>query len=124
MDGGPLTLTTDPRRIERILANLVGQRGRAHAAAMSRCRTGTDGAHGWIDVADAGSGHRAGAPAARLRAFYKADSARVDQGSGLLAWLSRSRTPGSWAEISACPVTWHGGSVFRLTPPLGPRRMM
>ena len=38
----------------------------------------------------------------------------------VLAWLSRWRTPGSWAGLSACPVMWNAGSVFRLTLPLGP----
>jgi Signal transduction histidine kinase len=104
VDGGPLTLTTDPRRVERILANLVGN-AVEHSGRDVAVRTGTDGAHGCIDVADAGPGIPPEHLPHVFERFYKADSARAGR-AAVSAWLSRSRTPGSWAGISACPVTW------------------
>ena len=77
VDGEPLTLTTDPRRIERIVANLVGN-AVEHSGRAVAVRTRTDGAHGLVDVADAGSRHPAGASAARLRALLQS-RLRADQ---------------------------------------------
>ena len=118
VDGGPLTLTTDPRRVERILANLVGN-AVEHSGRDVVVRTGTDGAHGWIDVADAGPGIAPEHLPHVFERFYKADSARAGLGSGLgLAIASENaRLLGGNISVSS---EVERGSVFRLTLPLGP----
>jgi Signal transduction histidine kinase len=117
---GPLTLTTDPRRIERILANLVGN-AVEHSGRDVTVRTGTDGAHGCIDVADGGPG----IPPEHLPHVFERFTKPTRHGpawAAVSAWLSRSRTPGSWAEISACPVTWQADRCSGSSCRSGPRR--
>ena len=118
VDGEPLTLTTDPRRIERIVANLVGN-AVEHSGRSVGVRTGTDGAYGLVDVADAGPG----VPPEHLphvfERFYKADSARTSPGSGLglAIALENARLLGGNISVSS---DVKRGSVFRLTLPLRP----
>ena len=116
--GGPLTLTTDPRRIERILANLVGN-AVEHSGRDVTVRTGTDGAHGCVDVADAGPGIPPEHLPHVFERFYKADSARAGVGSGLglAIALENARLLGGNISVSSDVA---GGSVFRLILPLGP----
>jgi signal transduction histidine kinase len=118
VDGGPLTLTTDPRRVERILANLVGN-AVEHSGRDVVVRTGTDGAHGRIDVADAGPGISPEHLPHVFERFYKADSARAGLGSGLglAIALENARLLGGNISVSS---DTERGSVFRLTLPLGP----
>jgi signal transduction histidine kinase len=118
VDGGPLTLTTDPRRVERILANLVGN-AVEHSGRDVVVRTGTDGAHGCIDVADAGPGIPPEHLPHVFERFYKADSARAGQGSGLGLAIAfeNARLLGGNISVSS---DVERGSVFRLTLPLGP----
>jgi Histidine kinase-, DNA gyrase B-, and HSP90-like ATPase len=73
--GEPLTLTTDPRRIERILANLVGN-AVEHSGLDVGVRISTDGVHGCVEVADAGPGHPPEHLPHVFERFYKADPAR------------------------------------------------
>ncbi len=115
--GGSLTLTTDPRRIERILANLVGN-AVEHSGRDVVVRTGTDGAHGCIDVADTGPGIPPEHLPHVFERFYKADSARAGLGSGLglAIALENARLLGGDISVSS---DVEGGSVFRLTLPLG-----
>jgi two-component system sensor histidine kinase MtrB len=118
VDVGPLTLTTDPRRIERILANLV-ENAVEHSGRDVRVRSSTDSVHGCIEVADGGPG----IPPDRLplifERFYKADSARASAGSGLglAIALANARLLGGDITVSS---DVQRGSVFRLTVPLGP----
>ena len=118
VDVGPLTLTTDPRRIERILANLV-ENAVEHSGRDVSVRSSTDGVHGCIEVADGGPG----IPPDRLplifERFYKADSARASAGSGLglAIALENARLLGGDITVSS---DVRRGSVFRLTVPLGP----
>ena len=118
VDGGPLTLTTDPRRVERILANLVGN-AVEHTGRDVVVRTGTDGAHGCVDVADAGPGISPEHLPHVFERFYKADSARAGLGSGLglAIALENARLLGGNISVSS---DTERGSVFRLTLPLGP----
>ena len=118
VDGEPLTLTTDPRRIERILANLISN-AVEHSGRDVVVRTGTDGAHGCIDVADAGPGIPPEHLPHVFERFYKADSARVGAGSGLglAIALENARLLGGNISVSSDA---ERGSVFRLTLPLGP----
>ena len=118
VDGEPLTLTTDPRRVERILANLVGN-AVEHGGRDVRVRTCTDGAVGRVDVADAGPGIRPEHLPHVFERFYKADSARASPGSGLGLAIAfeNARLLGGNLGVSS---QVERGSVFRLTLPLGP----
>jgi signal transduction histidine kinase len=118
VDGEPLTLTTDPRRVERILANLVGN-AVEHSGRDVAVRTGTDGAHGCVEVADAGPGIAPEHLPHVFDRFYKADSARAGAGSGLglAIALESARLLGGNISVSS---DVQRGSVFRLTLPLGP----
>jgi signal transduction histidine kinase len=118
VDGGPLTLTTDPRRVERILANLVGN-AVEHSGRDVVVRTGTDGANGCVDVADAGPGIPPEHLPHVFERFYKADSARAGLGSGLGLAIAFENARLLGGNISVSSDT-ERGSVFRLTLPLGP----
>jgi signal transduction histidine kinase len=117
VSGEPLTLTTDPRRIERILANLVGN-AVEHSGRDVRVRTGIDGAHGCVDVADAGPGIPPEHLPHVFERFYKADSARASAGSGLGLAIALENARLLGGDISASSDV-ERGSVFRLTLPLG-----
>jgi two-component system sensor histidine kinase MtrB len=118
VDGERLTLTTDPRRVERILANLVGN-AVEHSGRGIGVRTGADGAHGCVDVTDAGPGIPPEHLPHVFERFYKADPARSSAGSGLglAIALENARLLGGDISVSS---DVKRGSVFRLTLPLGP----
>lgn len=114
--GDPLTLTTDPRRIERILANLT-ENALEHSGRDVRVRTGADGVHGWVEVADGGPGIPAEQLPLIFERFYKADSARTSAGNGLglAIALENARLLGGDITVSSDVRT---GSVFLLTLPI------
>jgi len=116
-DGEPLRLTTDPRRVERILANLVGN-AVEHSGRDVRVRTGTDGAYGYVDVADAGPGIPPEHLPHVFERFYKADSARTSAGSGLGLAIAQENARLLGGHISVTSDV-RRGSVFRLVLPLG-----
>jgi two-component system sensor histidine kinase MtrB len=118
VSGEPLTLTTDPRRVERILANLVGN-AVEHSGRDVRVRTGTDGGHGCVDVADAGPGIPPEHLPHVFERFYKADSARTSAGSGLGLAIAHENARLLGGNISVSSDVQRG-SVFRLVLPLGP----
>jgi two-component system sensor histidine kinase MtrB len=117
VDGEPLALTTDPRRVERIVANLV-ENAVEHSGRDVRVRTSGDGAHGCVEVADAGPGIPAEKLPLIFERFYKADSARTSAGSGLGLAIARenARLLGGDISVSSDP---RRGSVFRLSLPAG-----
>jgi C4-dicarboxylate-specific signal transduction histidine kinase len=99
VDGEPLTLTTDPRRLERILVNLIGN-AVEHSGRDVAVQTGTDGARGFVEVADAGPG----IPPSTCRMSSSAFTRPTLRGPArAAAWASpsRRRTPGSWTGTSA-----------------------
>ena len=117
VSGGPLMLATDPRRVERILANLIGN-AIEHSGQDIGVRIGADGESGWVEVADGGPGIPAEHMPHVFERFYKADSARTSPGSGLglaIAWENARLLGGSISVASDVG----RGSVFRLTVPLG-----
>jgi signal transduction histidine kinase len=120
VDGEPLTLVTDPRRVERILANLV-ENAVEHSGRDVRVRTSTDGEHGCIEVADGGPGIPPEQLPLIFERFYKADSARTGAGSGLglAIALENARLLGGDISVTSDVAR---GSVFRLTLPGGPGR--
>jgi two-component system, OmpR family, sensor histidine kinase MtrB len=115
--GEPLGLTTDPRRVERMLANLIGN-AVGHSGRDVVVRTGTDGAHGYVGVADAGPGIPPEHLPRVLERFCKAGSARADAGSGLGLAIAQenARLLGGNIRVTSDA---QRGSVFLLVLPLG-----
>jgi signal transduction histidine kinase len=110
--GDPLTLATDPRRLERILANLVGN-AVEHSGHEVTVRIS---AEGYIEVADAGPGIPPEHLPHVFERFYKADSARTGAGSGLGLAIAQQNAGllGGTIGVSSDVAR---GSVFRLTLP-------
>lgn len=118
VDGDPLRLTTDPRRVERILANLIGN-AVGHSGRDVRVQTGAGGAHGYLEVADVGPCIPPEHLPHVLERFCKAGSARTGAGSGLGLAIAQenARLLGGNTRVSGGV---ERGSVFRLVLPLGP----
>jgi len=116
VDGQPLIVATDPRRIERILANLIGN-AVEHSGHDVRVRTHADDDYGYVDVADGGPGIAPDHLQHVFERFYKADAARSHGGSGLglAIALENARLLGGDISVSS---DVQRGSVFRLTLPL------
>jgi signal transduction histidine kinase len=95
-----IVVSTDPRRLERIVANLVGN-ALEHAGRDVSVRVGRDGVAAFVEVSDSG----AGIPPERLPhlfdRFYKADSSRSGPGSGLglAIALENARLLGGGLEV-------------------------
>jgi signal transduction histidine kinase len=104
IDREDVVLTTDPRRLERIVANLVGN-ALEHAGRDVSVRVGMDGLGAFVEVTDTGLG----IPPDRLPhvfdRFYKVDSSRAGPGSGLglAIALENARLLGGdldvWSEV-------------------------
>jgi two-component system sensor histidine kinase MtrB len=118
VDGEPLELATDPRRVERILANLVGN-AVEHSGRDVTVRTGARGDQGHVDVADAGPGIAAEHLPHVFDRFYKADPARAGAGSGLGLAIARENARLLGGDVTVTSDVPRG-SVFRLVLPLGP----
>ena len=88
LSGDDVTLDTDPRRLERIVDNLVGNALR-HGGQDVRVHVARDGFHARLEVADDGPG----IPPEHLHhvfeRFYKADPSRTGSGSGLGLAIAR-----------------------------------
>jgi signal transduction histidine kinase len=76
---GDAVVETDPRRLERIVANLVGN-AVEHGGGEVTVRVGADGT---VEVSDTGPGIPAEHLPHVFERFYKADAARAGGGSGL-----------------------------------------
>jgi signal transduction histidine kinase len=104
VDREEVVVTTDPRRLERIVANLIGN-ALEHAGREVSVRVGKDGVAAFVEVTDSGPG----IPPDRLphvfERFYKADAARAGPGSGLglAIALENARLLGGdldvWSEV-------------------------
>jgi signal transduction histidine kinase len=118
VDDQPLTLITDPRRIERILANLI-ENAVEHSGRDVRVRTISGGERASVEVADGGPGIPPEQLPLIFERFYKADSARASAGSGLglAIALENARLLGGDISVSS---DVQRGSVFRLTLPMEP----
>jgi len=82
LDGDEAVVTSDPRRLERIVANLVGN-ALEHGEDGVAVRVGSDGSHAFVEVADHGPGIAPEHLPHLFERFYKADPARAGRGSGL-----------------------------------------
>jgi two-component system sensor histidine kinase MtrB len=115
-DANPIVVETDPRRVERILANLVGN-ALAHGGRDVGIRIRRNESEALVEVRDRGPGVTADQLAHVFERFYKADPARATGGSGLglAIALENARLLGgrvdAWSEPGA-------GSRFTLRLPV------
>jgi signal transduction histidine kinase len=100
LDGGEAVVISDPRRLERILANLVGN-AIEHGADGVEVRVGSD----FVEVADHGPGIAPEHLPHVFDRFYKADPSRSGRGSGLGLAIAQenARLLGGEIEVQSEP---------------------
>ncbi len=118
-EGQDASVRTDPRRLERILANLIGnavEHGGGHGVRVTCGPAGDSGGGVVVEVSDAGPGIAPEHLPHVFERFYKADSSRSAAGSGLglAIALENARLLGGDLTASS-PLTL--GARFRLTLP-------
>jgi two-component system sensor histidine kinase MtrB len=115
----PVAVQADPRRVDRILRNLIGNaiehaEGKPVAVTVA---SGSDSAA--VGVRDHGAGLRPGEAALVFNRFWRADPARArttgGTGLGLSIALEDARLHGGWLQAWGRPGE---GANFRLTLPL------
>jgi two-component system sensor histidine kinase MtrB len=116
---GPVIAEVDPRRVERVLRNLVGnavEHGERRPVVVTLA--GDEGAVA-VTVRDHGVGLKPGEERLVFNRFWRADPSRARQtgGSGLGLSISAedARLHGGWLEAWGTP---GGGAQFRLTLPV------
>lgn len=104
VDGAPLSIPSDRRRVERIVANLVDN-ALVHAGKDVRVVLRRDGDAATIEVRDAGPGIAAEHRPHLFDRFYKADASRARGGSGLGLAIARenARLLGGDVELQSEP---------------------
>ncbi|MEU4425306.1 MtrAB system histidine kinase MtrB [Actinoplanes sp. NPDC024001] len=115
----PVIAEVDPRRVERVLRNLVGN-AIEHAEAKPVVITmATDEAAVAITVRDHGIGLKPGEERLVFNRFWRADPSRARQtggtGLGLSISVEDARLHGGWLEAWGAPGE---GAQFRLTLPV------
>jgi signal transduction histidine kinase len=104
IDREEVVIETDPRRLERIVSNLIGN-ALEHAGRDVSVRVGKDGIGAFVEVSDSGQGIEPDRLAHVFDRFYKADSSRAGPGSGLglAIALENARLLGGdldvWSEV-------------------------
>jgi two-component system sensor histidine kinase MtrB len=116
LDAGSVVVTTDPRRAERIVANLIGN-ALEHGGREVSTRVGLDGVGAFVEVADRGPGIASADLAHLFERFYKADPARTGRGAGLglAIALENARLLGGDVEVWSEP---GAGARFTLRLPV------
>jgi signal transduction histidine kinase len=116
LDADEVVLTTDPRRLERIVANLVGN-ALEHGGREVSVRVGADGVGAFVEVTDRGPGIAREDLPHLFERFYKADPARTGRGTGLglAIALENARLLGGDVEVASEPGV---GSRFTLRLPV------
>ena len=119
MPDEPVVAEVDPRRVERILRNLVGNAIEHGEGRPVRITLASDADALAITVRDYGVGLRPGEAQAVFDRFWRADPSRARQtgGTGLGLSISRedARLHDGWLQVWG----WPGlGAQFRLTLPL------
>jgi two-component system, OmpR family, sensor histidine kinase MtrB len=111
-----VVLTSDPRRLERIVANLIGN-ALEHGGRDVSVRVGRDGVGAFVEVADRGRGIAPADLPHLFERFYKADPARTGPGSGLglAIALENARLLGGDIDVSS---TVGAGTRFTLRLPV------
>jgi signal transduction histidine kinase len=114
--GSEVVLSTDPRRLERIVANLTGN-AIEHSGRDVRIIVGREDGTAYVEVSDAGPGIEPDRLPRIFDRFYKADPARSGGGSGLglAIALENATLLGGGISVRSDVST---GSTFRLTLPL------
>ncbi|MCZ7437282.1 HAMP domain-containing sensor histidine kinase [Micromonospora sp. WMMC241] len=109
-------VVTDPRRLERILTNLVDN-GITHGGGRLGVEVRRAGAELVVEVADHGPGIPAEHLAHIFERFYKVDPARTGPGSGLGLAIARENARLLGGRLDVTSAVGHG-TRFRLTLPL------
>jgi two-component system sensor histidine kinase MtrB len=117
--GDPVIAEIDPRRIERVLRNLIGN-AIEHSEGKPVCVTlAADDSAVAVTVRDRGLGLRPGEEKLVFNRFWRADPSRARQtggsGLGLSISLEDVRLHGGWLEAWGAPGQ---GAQFRLTLPV------
>ncbi|WP_255657945.1 MtrAB system histidine kinase MtrB [Actinoplanes sp. L3-i22] len=116
---GPVIAEVDPRRVERVLRNLVGNAVEHGEARPVQITMATDDAAVSITVRDHGIGLKPGEERLVFNRFWRADPSRARQtggtGLGLSISAEDARLHGGWLEAWGAPGE---GSQFRLTLPI------
>ncbi len=119
VDGEPVRLHTDPRRLERVLGNLIANAVQ-HGDGAIRARVTQAGARVVFDVDDQGPGIPAEHLPRLFDRFHKVDPARSGGGSGLGLAIAQenARLLGGRLSVHSAPGS---GTRFRLDlPDAGP----
>jgi two-component system, OmpR family, sensor histidine kinase MtrB len=113
--GDPLTVATDRRRVERVVANLVDN-ALEHGARGQSVSVRDDGRDALVEVSDTGPGIAAEHLPHLFERFYKADPSRTGPGSGLGLAIARenARLVGGDIEVASEP---GAGTRFTLRLP-------
>lgn len=115
----PVIAEVDPRRVERVLRNLVGNAVEHGEAKPVRITLGMDQSAVAITVRDHGVGLKPGEEKLVFNRFWRADPSRARQtggtGLGLSISLEDARLHGGWLEAWGAPGQ---GAQFRLTLPV------
>nr|WP_232075828.1 MtrAB system histidine kinase MtrB [Phytohabitans suffuscus] len=115
----PVIAEVDPRRVERILRNLVGNAVEHSEGRTVSVALGADDAAVAVTVRDHGIGLRPGEEKLVFNRFWRADPSRARQtggtGLGLSISLEDARLHGGWLEAWGAPGQ---GAQFRLTLPV------
>ncbi|HYN93349.1 MAG TPA: MtrAB system histidine kinase MtrB, partial [Pilimelia sp.] len=115
----PVIAEVDPRRVERILRNLVGNAVEHAEGRPVDVTLGADETAVAVIVRDRGVGLKPGEEKLVFNRFWRADPSRARQtggtGLGLSISLEDARLHGGWLEAWGAPAQ---GAQFRLTLPL------
>jgi two-component system sensor histidine kinase MtrB len=116
LESEEVVLETDPRRVERIVANLAGN-ALEHGGRGVSIRVGRDAVGAFVEVADRGAGIAPEDVPHLFERFYKADPARTGHGTGLglAIALENARLLGGDIEVRSEAGT---GSRFTLRLPV------
>ena len=104
LDGEGLSLTSDPRRLERIVANLLDN-ALEHGGENVAIAIGRDGETAAVEIADDGPGIPPEHLPHIFERFYKADEARSGGGTGLGLAIARENALllGGEIDVSSAP---------------------
>nr|WP_242624969.1 MtrAB system histidine kinase MtrB [Krasilnikovia cinnamomea] len=115
----PVIAEVDPRRVERILRNLVGNAAEHGEGKPVEVTLACDDAAVAVTVRDHGVGLKSGEERLVFNRFWRADPSRARQtggtGLGLSISVEDARLHGGWLEAWGSP---GAGAQFRLTLPV------